>query len=92
LQAEATTERKGGEQLVLSESGSGLKAPLHQVWRLLKRVCEDNAGKVAIPYEDRFTRFGQEHMETLCICSSAARTVLEADERTTPEQEWTKDL
>jgi predicted site-specific integrase-resolvase len=92
LQAWAATERKGVETLVLSDIGSGLKASRHQLQRLLKLVCEDKVGEVAITYEDRLTRFGQEYLETLFACFGVTLTVLEPGEEKTPEQELTDDL
>jgi putative resolvase len=92
LQAWAATERKGVETLVLSDIGSGLKASRRQLQRLLKLVCEDKVGEVAITYEDRLTRFGQEYLETLFSCFGVTLTVLEPGENKTPEQELTDDL
>jgi putative resolvase len=92
LQARAATERKGMETLVLSDIGSGLKASRRQLQRLLKLVCEDKVGEVAITYEDRLTRFGQEYLETLFSCFGVTLTVLEPGESKTPEQELTEDL
>ena len=92
LQAWAATERKGVEPLVLSDIGSGLKASRRQLQRLLKLVCEDKVGEVAITYEDRLTRFGQEYLETLFACFGVTLTVLDPGENKTPEQELTDDL
>ena len=92
LQAWAETERKGVETLVLSDIVSGLKASRRQLTRLLKLVCEDKVGEVAITYEDRLTRFGQEYLETLFTCFGVTLTVLEPGEEKTPEQELTDDL
>jgi excisionase family DNA binding protein len=92
LQAWATTERKGQETLVLSDIGSGLKASRRQLQRLLKLVCEDKVAEVAITYEDRLTRFGQEYLERLFACFGVTLTVLEPGEEKTPEQELTDDL
>jgi predicted site-specific integrase-resolvase len=92
LESWAETERKGVERLVLSEIGSGLKASRRQLQRLLKLVCEDKVGEVAITYEDRLTRFGQEYLETLFACFDVTLTVLEPGEEKTPEQELTDDL
>jgi predicted site-specific integrase-resolvase len=92
LQAWAKTERKGVETLVLSDIGSGLKASRRQLQRLLKLVCEDRVGEVAITYEDRLTRFGQEYLRTLVACFDVTLTVLEPGEGKTPEQELTHDL
>jgi excisionase family DNA binding protein len=92
LQAWAVTERKGVETLVLSDIGSGLKASRRQLQRLLKLVCEDKVGEVAITYEDRLTRFGHEYLETLFSCFGVTLTVLEPGENKTPEQELTDDL
>src|SRR5438093_1421697 len=92
LQAWAKTERKGQETLVLSDIGSGLKAGRRHLQRLLKLVCEDKVAEVAITYEDRLTRFGQEFLETLFSCFGVRLTVLEPGEEKTPEQELTDDL
>ena len=92
LQAWATIERKGVETLVLSDIGSGLKASRRQLQRLLKLVCEDKVGEVAITYEDRLTRFGQEYLETLFASFGVTLTVLDPGEEKTPEQEVTDDL
>src|SRR5437588_1436480 len=92
LQAWATMERKGVETLVLSDIGSGLKASRRQLQRLLKLVCEDKVAEVAITYEDRLTRFGQEYLETLFTCFGVTLTVVEPGEEKTPEQDLTDDL
>ena len=92
LQAWAETSRKGVETLVLSDIGSGLKASRRQLQRLLKLVCEDKVSEVAITYEDRLTRFGQEFLETLFACFDVTLTVLEPGAEKTPEQELTDDL
>jgi putative resolvase len=91
LQAWAKTERKGVETLVLSDIGSGLKA-YRRRQRLLKLVCEDQVGEIAIPYEDWLTRFGQEYLQTVFACFDVTLTVLEPGEERTPEQELTHDL
>jgi len=88
----AKTERKGVESLVPSAIGSGLKASRRQLQRLLKLVCEDKVGEVAIAYEDRFTRFGQEYLQTLFACFGVTLTVLEPGEEKTLEQELTHEL
>ena len=92
LQAWAETSRKGVETLVLSDIGSGLKASRRQLQRLLKLVCEDKVSEVAITYEDRLTRFGQEFLETLFACFDVTLTVVEPGAEKTPEQELTDDL
>ena len=92
LQAWAAAERKGQETLALSDIGSGLGATRRQLQRLLKLVCEDQVGEVAITYEDRLTRFGQEYLETLFACFGVTLTVLEQGEEKMPEQELTDDL
>ena len=92
LQAWARVERKGSETLVLSDIGSGLKAGRRQLQRLLKLVCEDKVAEIAITYEDRLTRFGQEFLETLFACFGVTLTVLDPGEEKTPEQELTTDL
>jgi excisionase family DNA binding protein len=88
----AATERRGQETLVLSDIGSGLNASRRQLQRLLKLVCEDKVGEVAITYEDRLTRFGQEYLETLFACFGVTLTVLEPGAERTAEQELTDDL
>jgi predicted site-specific integrase-resolvase len=60
--------------------------------RLLKLVGEDNVAEVAIMYEDRLARCGQEYLETLFVCFGVALTVVEPGEEKTPEQELTDDL
>jgi len=92
LQAWASSERKGVETLVLSDMGSGLKAGRRQLQRLLKLVCEDRVAEIAITYEDRLTRFGQEYLETLFSCFGVRLTILDPGEEKTPEQELTADL
>jgi excisionase family DNA binding protein len=92
LQAWAASERKGMETLLLSDIGSGLKASRRQLQRLLKLVCEDKVGEIALTYEDRLTRFGQEYLETRFACFGVTLTVLERGEEKTPEQELTDDL
>jgi putative resolvase len=92
LQAWARTERKGQETLLLSDIGSGLKAGRRHLQRLLKLVCEDKVAEVAITYEDRLTRFGQEFLETLFSCFGVTLTVLEPGKEKTLEQELTDDL
>ena len=92
LQAWASSQRKGVETLVLSDSGSGLKAGRRQLQPLLKMVCEDRVAEIAITYEDRLTRFGQEFLETLFSCFGVTLTVLDPGLEKTPEQELTADL
>jgi putative resolvase len=92
LQTWAATERRGQETLVLSDIGSGLKAGRRHLQRLLKLICADKVAEVAITYEDRLTRFGQEYLETLFACFDVTLTVLEPGEEKTPEQELTDDL
>jgi len=92
LQAWASSERKGVETLVLSDMGSGLKAGRRQLQRLLKLVCEDRVAEIAITYEDRLTRFGQEYLETLFSCFGVRLTILDPGEEKTPEPELTADL
>ncbi len=92
LKAWAKAERPGQETLVLSDIGSGLKAGRRHLQRLLKLVCEDRVAEIAITYEDRLTRFGQEFLETLFSCFGVTLTILEPGEGKTPEQELTDDL
>jgi putative resolvase len=92
LQAWASSQRKDVETPVLSDIGSGLKAGRRQLQRLLKMVCEDRVAEIAITYEDRLTRFGQEFLETLFSCFGVTLTVLDPGLEKTPEQELTADL
>ena len=92
LQAWAATERRGQETLVLSDIGSGLLAMRRQLQRLLKLVCTDKVAEVAITYEDRLTRFGQEYLELLFESFGVTLTVLDPGEEKTPEQELTEDM
>ena len=92
LLAWASSQRKGVETLVLSDIGSGLKAGRRPLQRLLKMVCEDRVAEIAITYEDRLTRFGQEFLETLFSCFGVTLTVLDPGLEKTPEQELTADL
>jgi putative resolvase len=92
LQTWAATERKGMETLVLSNIGSGPNASRRQLMRLLKLVCEDKVGEIAITYEDRLTRFGQDYLQTLLACFGVTLTVLNPGAERTPEQELTEDL
>jgi putative resolvase len=92
LQAWASSERTGVETLVLSDIGSGLKAGRRQLQRLLKLVCEERVAEIAITYEDRLTRFGQEYLATLFSCFGVRLTILDPGEEKTPEQELTTDL
>src|SRR6266516_7850406 len=92
LQMWAKSERRGQETLVLSDIGSGLKAGRRHLQHLLKLVCEDKVGEIAITYEDRLTRLGQEYLQTLFACFDVTLTVLEPGEEKTPEQELTHDL
>jgi len=92
LQTWAATERKGMETPVLSDIGSGLKASRRQLTRLLKLVCEDKVGEIAITSEDRLTRIGQDYLQTLFACFGVTLTVLNPGAERTPEQELTEDL
>ena len=92
LQAWAASERRGQQTLVLSDIGSGLNASRKQLQRLLKLVCADKVAEVAMTYEDRLTRFGQEYLEVLFDHFGVALTVLDPGEQKTPEQEWTEDM
>ena len=92
LQAWANVERKGMEALVLSDIGSGLRPGRKQLRWLLKLVCEDKVAEIAITYEDRLTRFGQEFLEMLFSCFGVTLTILDPGEEETSEQELTADL
>jgi len=92
LQVWAKIERPGRKTLVLSDIGSGLSPTRKYLSRLLKMVCEDRVGEVAVTYGDRLTRFGQEYLETLFESFGVTLTILEPGETKTPEQELTDDL
>ncbi len=93
LQGWAKTERPGCNTLVLSDIGSGLSATRKQLSRLLKMVCEDRVGEVAVTYGDRLTRLGQEYLETLFDSFGVTLTILEPQAPEKPaEQELTDDL
>jgi putative resolvase len=92
LQAWAATERTGRETLVLADIGSGLKATRRQLQRLLQLICAEKVGEVAITYEDRLTRFGQEYLETLFGSFGVTLTVLQPGQEKAPAQELTADL
>jgi putative resolvase len=93
LQGWAKTERLGRKTLVLSDIGSGLSATRKQFSRLLKMVCEDRVGEVAVTDGDRLTRFGQEYLETLFDSFGVTLTILEPQTPEKPaEQELTDDL
>jgi putative resolvase len=47
---------------------------------------------VAITYEDRLTRFGQEYLHMLFACFDVTLTVVEPGEEKIPEQDLTDDL
>jgi len=78
--------------VTLSDSGTGLSTGRTQLTRLLKMVCEDGVGEVAITSADRFTRFGQAYLECLFDSFGVTLTMLEPEEDKTPEQELTADL
>jgi putative resolvase len=78
--------------VVLSDIGIGLKPTRKQLTRLLKMVCEDRVGEIAVMYGDRLTRFGQEYLETLIDSFGVTLTLLEPDETKKPEHELTDDL
>lgn len=92
LQRWAQTDRPGIRAVVLSDIGSGLSTTRRQLARLLKMVCEDRVGEVAITYADRLTRFGQDYLELLFGSFGVRLTILEPEGEKTPEQELTQDL
>jgi len=92
LQVWAKAERPGRKTLVLTDIGSGVSATRKHLLRLLKMVCEDRVGEVAVTYGDRLTRFGQEYLETLFDSFGVTLTILSPGEEKTPEQELTDDL
>lgn len=92
LEQWAKTERPSVPIVILSDIGSGLKPTRKQLTRLLKMVCEDRVGEIAVTYGDRLTRFGQEYLETLFDSFGVTLTIVEPGEEKTPEQELTDDL
>jgi excisionase family DNA binding protein len=92
LEQWAKTERSGIPSVVLSDIGSGLSTTRRQLARLLKMVCEDRVGEVAITSADRLTRFGQDYLELLFESFGVRLTILEPENEQTPEQELTQDL
>ena len=62
------------------------------LWQSKHRSYSEKVAEVAITYEDRLTRFGQEFLETLFSCCGVRLTVLEPGEEQTPQQELTDDL
>ena len=72
--------------------GSGLSTSRKQLTRLLKLVCEDRVGEVAITDADRFTRFRHAYLACLFDSCGVTLTMLSPEEDTTPEQELTADL
>lgn len=92
LEQWAKTERPGIRAVALSDIGSGLSTTRRQLARLLKMVCEDRVGEVAITSADRLTRFGQDYLERLFESFGVRLTILEPEEEKTPEQELTQDL
>jgi putative resolvase len=92
LERWAKTERPEIRAVVLSDIGSGLSTTRRQLARLLKMVCEDRVGEVAITYADRLTRFGQDYLELLFESFGVRLTILDPEEEKTPEQELTQDL
>ncbi len=92
LEQWAKTARPSVPIVILSDIGSGLKPTRKRLTRLLKMVCEDRVGEIAVTYGDRLTRFGQEYLETLFDSFGVTLTILEPGEEKTPEQELTADL
>jgi putative resolvase len=78
--------------VILSDIGSGLSTTRKQLARLLKMVCEDRVGEIAVTYADRLTRFGQDYLTILFESFGVTLTILDPDEEHTPEQELTQDL
>jgi putative resolvase len=88
----AKEARPNQSPVVLSDIGSGLSTTRKQLARLLKLVCEDRVGEIAITYADRLTRFGQDYLELLFESFGVTLTILEPNEEHTSEQELTQDL
>jgi putative resolvase len=92
LQRWAQLERAGVQTLVLTDVGSGLTETRRQLQRLLKLVCEDRVGEIAITSADRLTRFGYGYLDTLFACCGVQLAVLEPGEASRAEQELRADL
>lgn len=92
LEQWAKESRPSVRSMVLSDLGSGLSTGRKQLTRLLKMVCEDRIGEVAITYADRLTRFGQDYLACLFDSFGVTLTILEPEEDKTPAQELTEDL
>ncbi len=92
LEQWATEARPNQPRVVLSDIGSGLSTTRKQLARLLKMVCEDRVGEIAITYADRLTRFGQDYLHLLFESFGVRLTIVEPEEEKTPEQELTQDL
>jgi len=84
LEQWAKTERPSVPIVILSDIGSGLKPTRKQLTRLLKMVCEDRVGEIAVTYGDRLTRLGQEYLQTLFDSFGVTLTILESGEEQTP--------
>ncbi len=87
LEQWAKIERPDVPCVVLSDIRSGLKPTRKQLTRLLKMVCQDWVGEIAVTSGDRLTRFGQEYLESLFDSFGVTLTILEPNETKTPEQE-----
>ncbi len=92
LEQWAKEARPNQPSVVLSDIGSGLSTTRKQLARLLKMVCEDRVGEIAIRYADRLTRFGQDYLDLLFESFGVRLTILEPEEEQPPEQELTQDL
>ncbi len=92
LEQWANEARPDQPRVVLSDIGSGLSTTRKQLARVLKMVCEDRVGEIAITYPDRLTRFGQDYLDMLFESFGVALTILEPNADQTPEQELTQDL
>ncbi len=90
LEQWADTQHPGQPRVTLSEIGSGLSTSRKQLTRLLKMVCEDRVGEVAITSADRLTRFGQAYLECLFDSFGVTLTMLSPEEDKTPVQELTR--
>ena len=88
----AKEARPNQPRVVLSDIGSGLSTTRKQLAWLLKMVCEDRVGEIAITSADRLPRFGQDYVHLLFESFGVRLTILEPEEEKTPEQEITQDL
>lgn len=74
-----------------SDIGSGLDYKRENWNKLLEQVMNNEIETIYITYKDRFTRFGYDWFEKLCLKHQTNIIVLN-DKKTSPEQEIIEDL